>query len=651
MHQKNKTIQMTTMIAIMLVPLTISLFFASAATVSTVPPNPNMPPYIIANHDAYCNVTFSTPFSSNITTITFIAEHVVQGTFGSNFVLLSVVLFSPLASGAKTCSAIFSNGPSTFFAVQEGMRNGTSTYTAVNGVITQDNLFQVSSSELSLQRNGTNMTVNFNPTSPVAITLPSALFPAASFPATFILPAFQMNLTGSGILTAIPTTTTTAGLSPAWTQLTDTVGYNANVAFNCPTWNYTAQLPGTMAESFIGRFINPSPSPFTYNLPTITDDYFTGASATVTFPQVGNITSMTIAALHIVQSDHMNAINLLNIILTGPLAKGTINPKISTNPSPGPINASTNWFYALNNGTNTYTEVNGNIIINNLFLNSSLNDINVTINGNNVAVDYNPSTPVNVTLDAATFPPGNFSSTWTIPAFHIVFNGTGSLTTSVPINHPQVSGWGLQQYSETVLANATFTVPSWNYSTTVIGAVIPYLVQDTQCPALTASAASNATVSPGSSVTFNVAASGGVPPYTYQWYQGNTALAGQTTPQLQETTTINNANTQTSYYCNVTDSESIANLPANVTVNSNTVALQVGPAPTPTPTAVPTAVPTLAPTATPAHTSSPSPSVSPESPPSPTPTIPEFGKATLVLVASTMAVVVIVAVLFKKRPN
>jgi ribosomal protein L40E/plastocyanin len=84
-------------------------------------------------------------------------------------------------------------------------------------------------------------------------------------------------------------------------------------------------------------------------------------------------------------------------------------------------------------------------------------------------------------------------------------------------------------------------------------------------PPLTASATpSSATVTRGQQATFSVNASG-TPPYTYQWYDDTSAMAGQTSSQL----TVTKSTTGTySYYCNVTDS-------GGRTVNSNTVTLTV----------------------------------------------------------------------------
>jgi acetyl esterase/lipase len=80
-----------------------------------------------------------------------------------------------------------------------------------------------------------------------------------------------------------------------------------------------------------------------------------------------------------------------------------------------------------------------------------------------------------------------------------------------------------------------------------------------------ASAFSSATVWTGWTWWFSVHGSGGVAPYTFQWYEGTTLLAGQTSMVLS--VTKNSPGTYT-FYCRVSDS-------AGATANSNTVTLTV----------------------------------------------------------------------------
>jgi len=83
-------------------------------------------------------------------------------------------------------------------------------------------------------------------------------------------------------------------------------------------------------------------------------------------------------------------------------------------------------------------------------------------------------------------------------------------------------------------------------------------------PPLTASAtASSSQVTIGQSATLTVTASGGLAPLSYQWYEGTSAMSGQTSTQL---TVTKSAAGLFSYYCKVTDSGSR-------TANSNPVSI------------------------------------------------------------------------------
>jgi outer membrane protein assembly factor BamB len=79
----------------------------------------------------------------------------------------------------------------------------------------------------------------------------------------------------------------------------------------------------------------------------------------------------------------------------------------------------------------------------------------------------------------------------------------------------------------------------------------------------------NLTVAVGQSATFTVSVSDGTAPYSCQWFEGYSEMAGQTSAQL---TVTKNDPGSFSYYCRVTDS----NTPARTTY-SNTVNLTVAP--------------------------------------------------------------------------
>jgi pimeloyl-ACP methyl ester carboxylesterase len=152
------------------------------------------------------------------------------------------------------------------------------------------------------------------------------------------------------------------------------------------------------------------------------------------------------------------------------------------------------------------------------------------------------------------------------------------------------------------------------------------------------------TVETGQIATFNVNASGTVPPYTYQWYQESNLLTGQTKSQISLPTTKNNENGQFTYYCKITDSE-------NKTTNSNAVTLIVkNPQLTPTASPLPKQIPTQTPQPTSTPTASPTPS------PTPTQSPQNHGLElaistiyTIVSIAGIIVIVAAVALISKKR--
>jgi pimeloyl-ACP methyl ester carboxylesterase len=102
----------------------------------------------------------------------------------------------------------------------------------------------------------------------------------------------------------------------------------------------------------------------------------------------------------------------------------------------------------------------------------------------------------------------------------------------------------------------------------------------------------------GQSAIFSVAASGGPQPYSYQWYEANTILLGQTTPTL---VIAKNAAGTYNYYCSVTDAIGMtANTTAiTLTVNSQSMTVVTNTlTPKPTQLLTPTPNPTSSPTST-----------------------------------------------------
>ena len=151
-------------------------------------------------------------------------------------------------------------------------------------------------------------------------------------------------------------------------------------------------------------------------------------------------------------------------------------------------------------------------------------------------------------------------------------------------------------------------------------------------PPLIVIASGGTTVTTGQVWAFSLQVFGGLPPYTFQWYEEADKLQGQTNPEL---TVTEDHSGVFNFFCQVTDAN-------NSTVTSNVTTLKVinpiitpsptiDPAPsarpTPSPTTSPTPSPTITPTSSPTPTSaaSPTPTLTPTITPkptySPTPTI------------------------------
>ena len=130
---------------------------------------------------------------------------------------------------------------------------------------------------------------------------------------------------------------------------------------------------------------------------------------------------------------------------------------------------------------------------------------------------------------------------------------------------------------------------------------------------------------------------GGIPPYTYQWYQGTSPVGNNYLLAFYP-----NTPGTFMYYCKITDAE-------GTTANSNMITLTVNSPQTPTPAPTPTSTPTPPPTPTPTPSLSPTTSESP----SPTPSIATTNplpEATYAVAAIILIVVILlIALVLKKR--
>jgi hypothetical protein len=105
-------------------------------------------------------------------------------------------------------------------------------------------------------------------------------------------------------------------------------------------------------------------------------------------------------------------------------------------------------------------------------------------------------------------------------------------------------------------------------------------------PALTAVVAGSTTIMAGQTWGFSVQVDGGLVPYSYQWYQGDTLLTGQTSAEL--TITKETAGSY-SYYCRVVDSR--GTVATSNTVTLKVISLQQSPSSAPTQSSYPTTAP------------------------------------------------------------
>jgi len=142
-----------------------------------------------------------------------------------------------------------------------------------------------------------------------------------------------------------------------------------------------------------------------------------------------------------------------------------------------------------------------------------------------------------------------------------------TLNTYTSSSGDKISANGIWESGTGNLANATMTIGGsgphpGNFTSS--WAAVGYATW-LPASALSASAFCNVSVMAGQTWYFFAQSSGGIGTCTYQWYEGTTLLAGQTSMLLPITKA--SAGTYT-YYCKVTDS-------IGSTVNSNTITLTV----------------------------------------------------------------------------
>jgi hypothetical protein len=149
---------------------------------------------------------------------------------------------------------------------------------------------------------------------------------------------------------------------------------------------------------------------------------------------------------------------------------------------------------------------------------------------------------------------------------------------------------------------------------------------------------SGASVTAGNIVSFYVSVSGGVAPYTYQWYEGTSPVG--TSPQLYFYPNVAGSFT---YTCKITDAE------GNM-INSDSATLVVNSPSTPSPMPTvpsPTATATPQPSVSPPPTTTASPSAIPGGTQLALPAEAAYAIAAVVIVVVTTAI----ALALKRRPK
>jgi hypothetical protein len=559
--RKNLKVTITILFVVGLLISMVSMLVSTSIAADGI----SQPNSFIEYSNAYVTAVVNVPSISNITRMTIAAMHQYRSSTIDNYEVLAFQLSSSLTTGTASAT-ITTNFNAEDINLRKAYRNGTSYYTEIDGNVTINNLLRVTANELRVVKTGNRVTIDFEPKTPVVVTLPRAVFPAANFSATWTVPAFHMDLDVNGTFALGNSSSVTAS---GWREYNEYVSSNANFTFNCPSWsNYSTSgsLGGTVRSYNVHRGQGPgtpiSPTNLTRRAVFMKDV----ALAPFNIPNSGNITRLTINPARSEEGiPRFPALDALFLTLSAAGFSGSVEVIFYA----GIDEASLKDIRGLRNGTATYTEIDGNIIINNIF-NVSANDLKIQSNGTRLTCDFNPTTPVAITLPAAQFPRANFSTTWTVPAFNIEFNVAASSFRGVSNdNITNTSGWTETLGYLSYAASVNCTIPSLSFAYTGSGSLFPYMVGIFSSPleprAPTASTFTSVTVLPGWTWYFFVHSNGGLGQYTYQWYEGTTLLQGQTSMVLPVTKNMPGTYT---FHCKVIDAEGSS-------VNSNAVTLTV----------------------------------------------------------------------------
>jgi hypothetical protein len=126
---------------------------------------------------------------------------------------------------------------------------------------TLENLFLVSEAELSVDRHGNSITVDFNPQSAITLQFPNTPFWPRIYMGiqpvlySLVLPAFHLEIDKYGGSTNFDssrtfTTTIPSIVLSGYTLSSEQIGFHADAIFNCPTWPAPVNMQ-TATDAFV----------------------------------------------------------------------------------------------------------------------------------------------------------------------------------------------------------------------------------------------------------------------------------------------------------------------------------------------------------------------------------------------------------------
>lgn len=459
---KLKSELIVTLLFIMTISAIFPILLKNTEAAATI-----LPTSTIDIFNAFGTTTVDIPTIENISRIRTNAYHLEHGWWNGSDDIFLLGLWSPVNNSIVNVANFLVNASPDAYQQVVNTYNGSAIYKQINSTYTINNIIKLSPSELKVGKNGTTVSLSFNPAKPQTITLDPASFPATNFPATWTVPSISVDYKGYGNYTVGNSTTTSAALHSG--QLTNRItaityyGYTANATFTAKTLNYTTQGINSSVRTYMAIANRDQiPDPVPANPTYLMNLYSDSAVARVTMVPQANMTSMTINARHFEQGTFGSGDYLLITAAGAQFGSKANGGAIFYSYQ---IPEAKQFYRNLYNGTMYYTEINGNLTVNNLFFGISPNELVIQRNGTIVTVDFNPATPKAMMLNPNDFPAANFSKTWIVPAFHAEFKTSGAEVVANS-SSTQISGWKSTEDFFADAAIATVTVPSWNLTLT-----------------------------------------------------------------------------------------------------------------------------------------------------------------------------------------